>query len=214
LQSTLRVKPSVVYCLSAVVVFRSESSLLVSVKCLFMLTDWRTFPYKYKVPLIVQTGKLFEGNKVESNRHFVTFSYVILCDTSFVCFLKFLLVFTDGQRIVQFVLMGNKLPILYWWVKYCPVCTDGPHIVQFVLMDNVSSNLYWYDNILSNLYWWATYIPVCTDGPRIVQFYWWATYCPICTGGPRIVQFVLMGHVLPNLYWWAIYYPIFRHSLK
>jgi len=81
-----------------------------------MLTVWRTFPYKYGVPLIVciQTGKLFEWNKVEDSRNFVTFSYVILRDTSFVWFLKLLLIYTDGQRIVQFVLMGHILSSLYW----------------------------------------------------------------------------------------------------
>jgi hypothetical protein len=125
----------------------------------------------------MQIAKLSEGSTVEGSRNFVTFSYVIQCDT-FVWFLTFLLICkwttycpicTDGPHIVKFVLMVHILSNLYWWATYCPVCTYGPHIVQFVLMGHV----------LSYLYWWATYYPVSTDGPHIVQF-------------------VLMGHILSN----------------
>ena len=68
-----------------------------------------------QTPLIVriQTAKLFEGNKVEGSRNCMTFSYVILCDTSFLWFLKFLLICTDGQRIAHFELMGHILSNLY-----------------------------------------------------------------------------------------------------
>jgi hypothetical protein len=101
LQSTLRVKPSLVYCLSAAVAFRSEWPLLVSVKGSVHVKRMKNLPLQIQSPsLCIQTGKLLEGNEVESNRHFV-------------CFLNFLLICTDKQGIVQFVLMGIILPNLY-----------------------------------------------------------------------------------------------------